>query len=90
MITGKALATLTGLISDVLTPGPAGMDPNTSGEASAAGDQETWAADVVAAGVLDLLGDGVAAVTAVVPDAAGIAVIAGLVAAQRWRSGLPR
>jgi hypothetical protein len=40
VITGKMLATLTGLMSDVLETGAAGMDPIAGCEASAAGVTE--------------------------------------------------
>jgi hypothetical protein len=85
VIAGSTLATLTGLIGDVLLmAGVAGTDASTGGGASAgrlAG--EACGDGVVAAGVLDadLPGDGAGAVTVTVPAAAGIVVMAGLVAA---------
>jgi hypothetical protein len=88
VITGKSLATLTGLVSGVVTPGAEGMAPSAGGEASAGGVTVTvWAgvteAGALLAGVLegDLLGDGDGATTCTVPVAAGSAAMAGVVAA---------
>jgi hypothetical protein len=90
VITGRTLATLTGLMNDVLTPGAAGMDATVGGVASASGaTEEASAGGVLAAGVLDadlldadLLGDGVGALTCTVPAAVGIVAMAGLMAAS--------
>jgi len=84
VITGRMLETSTGLRSEVLTLG-AGMDASV-GVAASAGRVawEACAGDVLAAGVLDgdLLGDAAGALTDTVPAAAGIVVMAGLVAAS--------
>ncbi len=85
VITGRALATLTGVMNDVLTPG---MGPGVGGGASASGvTGDSCGGGVLAAGVPggDLLGDGdgdAAAATDTVPAAAGIVVMAGLVVAS--------
>jgi len=84
VITGRMLETSTGLRSEVLTLG-AGMDASV-GVAASAGRVawEACAGDVLAAGVLDgdLLGDAAGALTDTVPAAAGIVVMAGVVAAS--------